>query len=76
MGETGCGKTKLIKFMCSLRAGRSRIRNMLLVKVCFYKFSKVLSNLTFLLEIKFIGIQDISEKDVIIKLLLLRFMEV
>ncbi|XP_065678667.1 E3 ubiquitin-protein ligase rnf213-alpha isoform X7 [Hydra vulgaris] len=33
MGETGCGKTKLIKFMCALRAGNKRIRNMLLVKV-------------------------------------------
>ncbi|XP_065676513.1 E3 ubiquitin-protein ligase rnf213-alpha-like isoform X2 [Hydra vulgaris] len=33
MGETGCGKTKLIKFMCALRAGKKRIQNMLLVKV-------------------------------------------
>ena len=33
MGETGCGKTRLIKFMCELRAGRESVRNMLLVKV-------------------------------------------
>ncbi|XP_065678749.1 E3 ubiquitin-protein ligase rnf213-alpha isoform X5 [Hydra vulgaris] len=33
MGETGCGKTKLIKFMCALRAGKKGIQNMLLVKV-------------------------------------------
>ena len=33
MGETGCGKTRLIKFMCELRAGRKRVQNMLLVKV-------------------------------------------
>ena len=33
MGETGCGKTRLIKFMCALRAGSSNIRNMILVKV-------------------------------------------
>ncbi|XP_065678762.1 E3 ubiquitin-protein ligase rnf213-alpha isoform X2 [Hydra vulgaris] len=33
MGETGCGKTKLIKFMCGLRAGNPKIRNMFLVKV-------------------------------------------
>ena len=33
MGETGCGKTRLIKFLCELRAGHKRVRNMLLVKV-------------------------------------------
>ncbi|XP_074996114.1 E3 ubiquitin-protein ligase rnf213-alpha-like isoform X2 [Calonectris borealis] len=33
MGETGCGKTKLVQFMCSLqRAGRN-IRNMVVVRV-------------------------------------------
>ncbi|KYO18317.1 hypothetical protein Y1Q_0012798 [Alligator mississippiensis] len=33
MGETGCGKTKLVEFMCSLqRAGRD-IQNMMLVRV-------------------------------------------
>ena len=35
MGETGCGKTKLIKFMCALQAGETGIQNMLLVKVVF-----------------------------------------
>ena len=34
MGETGCGKTRLIKYMCDLRVGASRIRNMVLIKVC------------------------------------------
>ena len=33
MGETGCGKTRLIRFMCQLRAGKTGARNMLLVKV-------------------------------------------
>ena len=37
MGETGCGKTKLIKFMSNLRAGKPGLRNMLLVKVCSSK---------------------------------------
>ncbi|KAH1172131.1 hypothetical protein KIL84_007749, partial [Mauremys mutica] len=33
MGETGCGKTKLVQFMCSLqRAGRD-VQNMMLVRV-------------------------------------------
>jgi len=33
MGETGCGKTRLIRFMCSLKAGCSGLQNMILVKV-------------------------------------------
>uniref|UniRef100_A0A7M5X461 AAA+ ATPase domain-containing protein n=1 Tax=Clytia hemisphaerica TaxID=252671 RepID=A0A7M5X461_9CNID len=33
MGETGCGKTRLIKYMCDLRVGASCIRNMVLIKV-------------------------------------------
>ncbi|XP_067057901.1 E3 ubiquitin-protein ligase rnf213-alpha-like isoform X3 [Acropora muricata] len=33
MGETGCGKTRLIRFMCGLQAGPNGPRNMLLVKV-------------------------------------------
>ena len=33
MGETGCGKTRLIKYMCDLRVGASGIRNMVLIKV-------------------------------------------
>ena len=33
MGETGCGKTRLIKFMCALRAGWTGVHNMVLVKV-------------------------------------------
>ena len=33
MGETGCGKTRLIRYMCGLQAGPNGPRNMLLVKV-------------------------------------------
>ncbi|KAJ7339384.1 hypothetical protein OS493_005779 [Desmophyllum pertusum] len=33
MGETGCGKTRLIRYMCGLQAGKDGLRNMLLVKV-------------------------------------------
>ena len=33
MGETGCGKTRLIRFMCGLQAGPNGPRNMLLLKV-------------------------------------------
>lgn len=33
MGETGCGKTRLIKFMCAFKAGSNQICNMILVKV-------------------------------------------
>ena len=35
MGETGCGKTRLIRYMCDLaREGREGISNMLILKVC------------------------------------------
>ena len=33
MGETGCGKTRLIRYMCGLQAGPKGPRNMLLLKV-------------------------------------------
>ena len=33
MGETGCGKTRLIRYMCALQAGSTGQRNMLLMKV-------------------------------------------
>jgi len=36
MGETGCGKTRLIKYMCDLRASYSGIRNMILIKVRYF----------------------------------------
>ena len=32
MGETGCGKTRLIRFMCDLAAQGSGKRNMLILK--------------------------------------------
>eukprot|EP00118_Oscarella_pearsei_P021368 m.239300 g.239300 ORF g.239300 m.239300 type:complete len:5831 (+) comp40181_c2_seq5:266-17758(+) len=33
MGETGCGKTRLIRYMCALQARNSGAKNMLLMKV-------------------------------------------
>ena len=33
MGETGCGKTRLIQFMCSLQALQTGVTNMLILKV-------------------------------------------
>jgi hypothetical protein len=33
MGETGCGKTRLIRYMCSLQADLTGAKNMLLMKV-------------------------------------------
>ena len=33
MGETGCGKTRLIRFMCQLQAGSEDINNMLIMKI-------------------------------------------
>ncbi|XP_071430029.1 E3 ubiquitin-protein ligase RNF213 isoform X2 [Pithys albifrons albifrons] len=33
MGETGCGKTRLVKFLCQLRRGFEEVENMKLVKV-------------------------------------------
>ena len=38
MGETGCGKTRLIRFMCELQAGPQRHKNILLMKVDFLNF--------------------------------------
>ena len=41
MGETGCGKTRLIRFMCDLTArgckdGGSHVTNMLIMKVRYF----------------------------------------
>ena len=33
MGETGCGKTRLIRYMCSLQSNLTEARNMILMKV-------------------------------------------
>uniref|UniRef100_A0A8D2MKY7 RING-type E3 ubiquitin transferase n=1 Tax=Zonotrichia albicollis TaxID=44394 RepID=A0A8D2MKY7_ZONAL len=33
MGETGCGKTRLVKFLCQLRSRSAEVENMKLVKV-------------------------------------------
>ena len=37
MGETGCGKTRLVKFMCDLQKPEARadVKNMILMKVGF-----------------------------------------
>ena len=56
MGETGCGKTRLIRYMCGLQAGPEGPRNMLLVKVSWsldfeYFFSPVASELRILVVI-------------------------
>lgn len=48
MGETGCGKTKLIRYLCGLQTEGVRQRNMLLMKVKlnFYsRFSVVIKQL-------------------------------
>ena len=36
MGETGCGKTRLIRFMCEVQAGPDGPKNLLLMKVGIY----------------------------------------
>ena len=33
MGETGCGKTRLIRYMCDLARQKRHLRNMLILKV-------------------------------------------
>ena len=38
MGETGCGKTRLIKFMCDLAAQGTGKGNMLIMKVSVLSF--------------------------------------
>ena len=37
MGETGCGKTRLIRYMCDLQAFGSGQKNMLMMKVSIYQ---------------------------------------
>ena len=35
MGETGCGKTRLVKFMCTLEnPNPHELQNMVIMKVC------------------------------------------
>ena len=36
MGETGCGKTRLIRYMCDLARERREARNMLILKVSLH----------------------------------------
>ena len=48
MGETGCGKTRLIRFMCNLKAGTFGAQNLILVKVCYFNvFSTIYSIIIF-----------------------------
>ena len=48
MGETGCGKTRLIRFMCNLKAGPLGPQNMILVKVRYFNvFSTIYSMIIF-----------------------------
>ena len=42
MGETGCGKTRLIRFMCELQAGPDGPTNLLLMKVGSYSSDSLL----------------------------------
>ena len=39
MGETGCGKTRLIRYMCGLQTGGIKRKNLLLMKVMSYKLT-------------------------------------
>ena len=41
MGETGCGKTRLIRFMCDLAAQGTGKGNMLIMKVSAPSFNSV-----------------------------------
>ena len=34
MGETGCGKTRLLKYLCDLQGKTFNTKNMLCLKVC------------------------------------------
>ena len=36
MGETGCGKTRLIRYMCELAKQVLDVKNMFILKVCKY----------------------------------------
>lgn len=55
MGETGCGKTKLIRYLCGLQKGMDGPKNMLLVKV-FSMFSFRYFNLSLFLHVVIIFI--------------------
>lgn len=40
MGETGCGKTRLIRYMCGLQTGGLKCKNLLLMKVIDYNVTR------------------------------------
>jgi len=37
MGETGCGKTRLIRYMCDLQTCDTGVDNLRMLKVIFYR---------------------------------------
>ena len=39
MGETGCGKTRLIRYLCGLQTEGLKLKNMLLMKVQLETFA-------------------------------------
>ena len=49
MGETGCGKTRLIRYMCDLQTCDTGVDNLRMLKVIFY------CQITKLLIIDYIG---------------------
>ena len=49
MGETGCGKTRLIRYMCDLAREGREARNMLILKVVRYHFLMMLYNYNLLI---------------------------
>ena len=40
MGETGCGKTRLIRYMCDLARQERKLKNLFILKVCAVGRSK------------------------------------
>lgn len=41
MGETGCGKTRLIRYMCELARQGLDVKNMFILKVCNFTYSVI-----------------------------------
>ena len=63
MGETGCGKTRLIRFMCDLaaqgcRQGGEHVKNMFIMKVS--SLLLILSNDSNIKKTTFIPVLDIQ----------------
>ena len=41
MGETGCGKTRLIRYMCELQKHETRVNNLVMLKVSVNKIQLI-----------------------------------